>query len=173
VRFQVVRALERIPSEASFDALMKLYGRGYETPENQAAIVRALGAMSSQRAVRALRAQLRSADKAQLGLNVFAALWMSRHLMDRRTLAGDVAFALESNNPPLVVAATEASAELRQASLVAPLTRLVENQDAEIRNKAVYALGRIGDRRAAQVLLAQLPKVRDARMLNNIAFAQV
>jgi HEAT repeat protein len=40
-----------------------------------------------------------------------------------------------------------------------------------IRNKAVYALGRIGDRRATQALLAQLPKVREARMLNNIAFA--
>jgi HEAT repeat protein len=79
---------------------------------------------------------------------------MSRHLVDRRTLAGDVAFALESKTPPPVLAATEASAELRQASLVAPLTRLVENQDAEIRNKAVYALGGIGDRRAAQVLLA-------------------
>jgi HEAT repeat protein len=126
VRFQVIRALQRIPAESSFEPLMKLFNRGDETPENQVAIVAALGAMSSQKAVRTLRQQLKSSKvTAQLSLHIFNALWMSRHLMDRRTLAEDVAFALASGQPALVLAATEASAELRQASLVAPLTRLV------------------------------------------------
>ncbi|GAC1539716.1 MAG: hypothetical protein NVS3B10_04440 [Polyangiales bacterium] len=40
-----------------------------------------------------------------------------------------------------------------------------------MRNRAVYALGRIGDRAATKALVAQIPKVREARMLNNIAFA--
>jgi HEAT repeat protein len=47
----------------------------------------------------------------------------------------------------------------------------MNNADTHVRNRAVYALGRIGDRAAASALLAQMPKVREARMLNNIAFA--
>src|SRR6185503_12057655 len=41
----------------------------------------------------------------------------------------------------------------------------------EVRNKAVYALGKIGDKTATKALLDHLPNVRESRMLNNIAFA--
>lgn len=176
VRYQVIRALERIPSESSFAPLMKLYRRGDEETPNAVAILGALGAMSSHKAVKVLREELKKKpdkekNKPDLREHAFRGLWMTRHLMDRRTLAGDVAYALGSDHQALVLAATEASAELREASLVGPLSKLIEHQDADIRNKAVYALGRIGDRKATRALLDQLPKVRESRMLNNIAFA--
>ena len=43
--------------------------------------------------------------------------------------------------------------------------------NSRVRNRAIYALGRIGNKAATAALVAQIPKVREARMLNNIAFA--
>jgi HEAT repeats/PBS lyase HEAT-like repeat len=54
---------------------------------------------------------------------------------------------------------------------VSALIPLMNHADAHIRNSAVYALGKIGDRAATAALVGQIPKVREARMLNNIAFA--
>ncbi len=91
--------------------------------------------------------------------------------MSRDTLIGDVAAALSAKNDDLVMAGIVGAAELRAPKLTAPLIPLLEHQNANIRNKAVYALGLIGDKAATKVLLAKLPGVRDGRMLNNIAFA--
>ena len=174
VRYWVIEALRNIPDPTSFDPLLKLYARKDETSANRAAILHALGALSDQKAVRVLRRELRKEpdkDERDLRVHAFEALWSSRHLMARTTLAGDVSYALRSDNKPLVLAATEASAELRSPSHVAALVPLMEDRNSNIRNKAVYALGRIGDKRATRALLDRLPQVREARMLNNIAFA--
>lgn len=174
VRHTVIGALGRIPDPSSFDPLMKLFQRKDEEPYNKTRILETLGALSTQKAVTVLRDELRRKPKEgqeDMRPVAFQALWMSRHLMARETLIGDVAGALRSENDALVLAATEASDELRSPRLVAPLIPLMEHPNAGVRNKAVYALGLIGDKTATKALLAKLPDVRDARMLNNIAFA--
>ncbi|EYF04740.1 HEAT repeat domain-containing protein [Chondromyces apiculatus] len=174
VRAQVISALTRMPDASSYEPLLRLFRRADESADNRAAILEALGALSLPKAVTVLRQELRRAptkDGTDLRASAFEALWMSRHLMARATLEGEVAAALASDNTALQLAAAEAAASLRGKRLVAPLTPLLEHPDADIRNKAVYALGLIGDRSAAQVLLSRLPTVRESRMLNNIAFA--
>ncbi len=178
VRLAAVLALRQLPDRGSFAPLMKLFARNDEEESNRLAILTTLGALSSPQAVQVLRKELRKGAKdddeegaVDRRATAFDALWRSRHLMARSTLVDDVGYALRSGNPALVAAATAVSAELRAPQLVRHLTPLLENQRPDIRNKAVYALGRIGDRSATRALLAALPKVREARMLNNIAFA--
>ncbi len=175
VRHQVIRALGAMPDASSIDPLLRLYQRKDEELYNRAAILESLGAMSNRRVVQVLRKELRRGpdenDGEDLRPVAFRALWASRHLMARPTLVGDVRAALQSDNDGLVLTATEASAELRAPQLVGALIPLMEHKWAEVRNKAVYALGRIGDRTATKALLERLPKVRESRMLNNIAFA--
>jgi HEAT repeat protein len=176
VRADVIGALERIPDPSSIDPLVKLYERKDEELGNRTAVLRALGAISHRRAVAVLRDALAGEDgeNAKSGAmrpQAFRALWRSRHIMSRETLTGDVAAALASSNDELVAAAVVGAAELRAPRLTAPLIPLLDHANPSIRNKAVYALGLIGDKAATKVLLAKLPGVRDGRMLNNIAFA--
>ncbi|MCB9586040.1 MAG: HEAT repeat domain-containing protein [Polyangiaceae bacterium] len=175
VRYEVIQALESMPDEESFEPLYKLYQRDDESPSNRMAIVDALGALGSQRAVRVLRSELRKAPKKDETDNrgrVYSALWRSRHLMARQTLIGDVAYVLGlKDNDWLVLQGTESAAELQAKQLVNKLTPLMGHRNEEVRNKAVYALGKIGDPTATRALIGHLPKVREARMLNNIAFA--
>ncbi len=175
VRYQVIQSLEAMPDEASFEPLYKLYQREDESMGNRLAIIDAMGALSSQRAVRVLRSELRKEPKkgeSDRRGRVFAALLRSRHLMARQTLVGDVAYVLGvKDNDYLVLQGTAAAAELGANQLVSRLVPLMSHRNEEVRNKAVYAVGRIGDPTATRALLAHLPKVREARMLNNIAFA--
>lgn len=174
VRLQVVHALTAIPDPSSFEPLLKIYRRKDEDTENRLQTLVALGSLSHAKAVTVIRDELRK--KPEEGQTDFRpgallALWMSRHLVARETLVGDIAAALRSDSDSLVMPATEAAAELRSPRLVQPLIPLMEHPNAGVRNKAVYALGLIGDKTATKALLARLPHVRDARMLNNIAFA--
>jgi len=179
VRLHVIHALGAMPDPSSVAPLLRLYERKDEDRGNRIAILHALGAMSDQRVVRLLRGVLdhkpnkesEGESEGDFRPEAFAALWASRHLMARGTLENDVVTALKSDNSELVLAATEASAELRSPRLVSALVPLMEHALPDVRNKAVYALGRIGDKTATKALLAQLPEVRDGRMLNNIAFA--
>jgi HEAT repeat protein len=174
VRFAVLEALQGIPDPSSLEPLVKLFRRKDEETYNRVQALVALGALSAPKAVTVIRDELRrkpEEDQTDLRPAAFLALWMSRHLVGRETLIGDVAGALRSDNEQLVLAATGAANELRSPRLVQPLIPLMEHTNAGIRNKAVYALGLIGDKTAAKALLARLPNVREARMLNNIAFA--
>jgi len=174
VRQSVVVALERIPDPGSIAPLMKLFSRKDESGDARALVLDALGAIGHKSAVAVLRKQLEGEgeDKGEdLRPRAFAALWRSRHVMSRETLIGDVEGALGAKKDPLVLAATHAAAELRSPRLTSKLVPLLDHQNPEIRNKAVYALGLIGDKTAVKALLAKLPGVRDGRMLNNIAFA--
>jgi HEAT repeat protein len=173
VRFRVVQALGAMPDPSSVEPLARVFRRGDEEPHVRAAALRALGAISDQRVVRLLREELRQAARGEdFRHEAFRGLWNQRHLMARATLAGDTRYALEQRgDASLVLEATLAAAELRASELTRALVPLMEHPNEEIRNKAVYALGRIGDPAATRALLEQLPKVRNARMLNNIAFA--
>jgi HEAT repeat protein len=172
VRALVVEALEKIPDPSSIDPLIKLFEREDEENANRAAVLRALGAHAHKKAVSVLRGVLAEKDDLHsLHPAAFRALWRSRHVMSRETLTGDVATALGAKNDDLLVAAILGAAELRSPRLTAPLIPLLDHPNANVRNKAVYALGLIGDRAATKTLLAKLPSVRDGRMLNNIAFA--
>ncbi len=173
VRYWVIDALRLIPDRGSVPALIKLWNRKDETPGNRARVLAALGAAGSHDAVRVLRAELRAkkTERGDFRPNAFDALWQSRHLMARTTLVVDVGYALESDNEALVLDATEAAAELSAPQLSKQLVPLMEHPNEDVRNKAVYALGKIGDKAATRALLARLPQVRESRMLNNIAFA--
>lgn len=174
VRYQVVRALGAIPDPSSVGPLLELYRRKDETPHVRGAILKTLGRISDQRVVRFLRSELKNKpaeDEPDTRDEIFDALWSNRHLMGRATLIGDTRSALRSDNDSLVLSATLAAAELRSPRLVDALIPLMEHQWPEVRNKAVYALGKIGDQKATKALLDRLPRVRESRMLNNIAFA--
>jgi len=174
VRESVVEALERIPDPSSIDPLVKLFARKDESGGVRASILDALGAIGQKKAVAVLRKELaRTPEEGgdDLRVHAFDALWRSRHVMSRATLIGDVRDALGSKNDQLVLAATLAAADLRSSRLTDKLVPLMDHANASIRNKAVYALGLIGDKTAEQALLEKLPGVRDGRMLNNIAFA--
>jgi len=174
VRYWVVAALGAMPDSSSVKPLIKLYRRKDEKAYIRTAVLRALGTISDQHVVRFLRKELvrKPKDKdSDARPELFDALWSNRHLVARNTLIADTRKALASDNNSLALSATLAAAELRAPRLAGALIPLMEHQWAEVRNKAVYALGRIGDKKATKALLARLPKVRDARMLNNIAFA--
>jgi HEAT repeat protein len=183
VRGAAIAALQRMPDPSSVDPLAKILHREDEESANRAAALEALGAMSSGKAVKILREVLRKPAHAknaegeeeqesgpELRLAAFDGLWRSRHLVDRATLIGDVNYALGAE-PGLALAGTFAASELRAPELVSPLVKLMKHPDTRVRNRAVHALGKIGDKTATRALLEQIPRVRESRMLNNIAFA--
>lgn len=174
VRLRVVKALGAMPDKSSVAPLIRLFERKDEDLAVRSEIVRALGSISDKRVVALLRKELqnRAGDGGgDLRAAAFDALWLHRHLMDRNTLIGDVAKSLASDDQQLVLSATFAASELRATKLTAALIPLMESANPEIANKAIYALGRIGDKTATKALLARLPDVRESRMLNNLAFA--
>src|SRR5439155_1820480 len=86
-------------------------------------------------------------------------------------LVDEVDRALRSDDANLKYAAALKAASVASPKLVKALVRQIDAPDDNLRNKSIRALGLIGDKRAEPALLALLPKVRDARLLNNVAFA--
>jgi HEAT repeat protein len=171
-RGAAINALRKIPDATSVAGLTQILNREDEEEVNRAEALEALGVMNSPRAVKVLRDALRKPPEGgSLRLAAFNGLWKSRHLFDRAVLVQDVSYALTSDDAGVVLAGTFAAGELRTPELVSPLVKLMKHPDTRIRNRAVYALGKIGDKTATSALLAQLPRVRESRMLNNIAFA--
>jgi HEAT repeat protein len=170
VRRAAIEALGQMPHRSNVEPLLKLLERDDEEPDNRVAVVRALGAQSDTQALGKLRALVHD-DKGELAAPAFDALWRSRHLMSKETLVSDVLFALKSTDEGLVDAATSVSADLRAPALVGALVPLMQHRSKHIRNRAAFALGKIGDKGATTALIAQIPKVRESRLLNNIAFA--
>ncbi len=173
VRGAAIGALRKIPDPGNVAPLAKILAREDEEPGNRAAALEALGAQSSGRAVKIVRDALKKPPEAleSMRVSAFKGLWKSRHLIDRAELIGDVSYALASTDGALVLAGTFAAGELRAPQLVPALVKLMKNSDTRVRNRAVYALGKIGDTTATRALLEQIPHVRESRMLNNIAFA--
>ena len=172
VRSAAIDALRRIPDASSFEPLRKILERD-DLQQHWGDVLLALGALSDTRAMKLLRDKLHATDDKWKPYQAvaFRALWKSRHLMARSTLVGDVAYALKSKDDALSLEATYAASELRAPDFVEALVPLMQHPNVRTHNRAVYALGRIGNKDAKAALLAQMPKVREARMLNNIAFA--
>ena len=173
VRGAALSALTSLAVGSATESLKKVLEREDETIENQKLALRALGTAGTGEAVRTLRKVLRDTrdEKKALRLAAFDGLWRTRHIVARPDLISDIEFALKSTDDALVLRATLASGELREPALVSSLIPLMTKSHVRIRNRAVYALGKIGDRKATSALLAHVPKVREARMLNNVAFA--
>ena len=182
VRGAAVRALASIPDPSSVEPLKKIVAREDEEDANRSAALATLGALSDTNAMKAVRQVFlekpakhgddeENPKKGTLRTVAFKALWKSRHLMARGTLIGDVKSALESTDAELELAATFAASELRASAPREPRLPRMTNADARVRNRAVDAVGKNGDKAAASALVAFVPKVRESRMLNNIAFA--
>jgi HEAT repeat protein len=170
VRRAAVDALRAIPDPSSIEPLRKLVVREDEDLSTKTAAYRTLGVLSDQRAVKILRDALR-ASPSPFREVAFEGVWRSRHLLARGTLIDDVKFALSTDDVATLARAVRAAAELRAPELVDPLIPLMEHGDQHVRNRAVWAIGRIGNAKATSALLDRVPKVREARMLNNVAFA--
>lgn len=171
VRRAAIDALAKMPDRSSTMPLAKILEREDEEATNRAAALEALGAMADTRALPILARALRSGDDATIRAAAFRGLWKSRHLAGRPQLVAWIKAALDSDENELMLPGTFAASELRATELTSSLERLIEAKDARIRNRAVYALGKIGNRSATRTLRVELPKVRESRMLNNIAFA--
>ena len=170
VRRAAIDALRRMPDASSVGPLSKILAREDEEESNRAAAIEVLGAMNDRKAVALVRKTLRE-EPTDLRVAAFKGLWKSRHMISHPNLVSDVTYALGSSDPSLVLPGTFAASELRSPELVTPLIKLLSHPDTHVRNRAVYALGKIGDRAATRALLAEVPRVRESRMLNNIAFA--
>jgi HEAT repeat protein len=170
VRRAAIDALRRMPDPSSVGPLSKILAREDEQESNRAAALEVLGAMNDRKAVALVRKTLRE-EEGSLRIAAFKGLWKSRHLISHANLVSDVTYALSSTDPQLILPGTFAASELRAPELVTPLIKLMSNADTHVRNRAVYALGKIGDKAATRALLAEVPRVRESRMLNNIAFA--
>jgi HEAT repeat protein len=168
VRLRVIQALGQLADHRSTQPLIAAYARNDETNENREAVLKSLGALGDKSAIAFLRKIL---DGNEHRPTAFAALWRNRHLVSKGVLIDEVDSALRSEDGALQYAAALKAAELRSPKLVKALVRHIDAPDANLRNKVIRALGLIGDKRAEPALLALLPKVRDARLLNNVAFA--
>jgi HEAT repeat protein len=190
VRAAVIAALGRVPDAASIDPLLTLFQRRDEEMSNRRAAVRAMGAIGDKKAIAFLRRELAQPrrDLAQPGNDfrpaALRALWRCRHRLPASAMADEVVRAmtphpydkkepdlLRLNDAELAREAIALATELRSDRLVRPLLALAEAPDERTRNRAIQALGLAGDRRALAPLVDLLPKTRDARLLNNIAFA--
>lgn len=171
VRGHVIDALARIPDARSLPKLLTAFERPDEGSNNRNAILKTLGALGDRRAIDVLRRELRKPSRDVQRIVAFRALWRSRSLMSRSALLEEVDRAIRSDDGAVSYAAILHASELRSPSLVPALLQRMKDPDTDTRNKAVYALGLTGDMRAAAPLRALLVETRDARMLNNIAFA--
>jgi len=171
VRGDVIDALAKIPDGRSLPRLLQAFARADENSENRNAILTALGVIGDPKAVEVLRRELAHPSSDTRRIVAFRALWRSRSLWPRGLLIDELDRAIRSDDSAVVYDAILRASELRSPRLVAALLKRIKDPNADTRNKAVYALGLTGDRRAALPLRELLVGTRDARLLNNIAFA--
>ena len=78
---------------------------------------------------------------------------------------------LEANDAELTRDAIAKASQLRSGRFMNALIALIFSPDDKTQNRAIQALGLLGDKRAVPALAKLLPTARNARLLNNIAFA--
>jgi HEAT repeat protein len=191
VRLEVIRALGRMPADQSVDPLLALYGRRDEETVVRQAILRTLGAIGHPKGVALMRRELGKPRKelavpgGDLRRTALQALWRCRHrvapavVVDEVTRAlapshstdHDVERALVANDAELVRDAIAKASNLRSGRFMNALITLSGSPDDKTQNRAIQSLGLLGDRRAVPALVQLLPTARNARLLNNIAFA--
>jgi len=94
-----------------------------------------------------------------------------RALAPPRSHDPKVEAALWQNDAELVRDGIGMAAQLRSGRFLEPLVALIASRDDKTQNHAVQALGLLGDARGVPPLEKLLPTARNARLLNNIAFA--
>jgi HEAT repeat protein len=191
VRQEVIRALGKMPADASIDPLLALYNREDEEASVRQAILRTLGAIGHPKAVAFIRRELAKSrpELAKPGgdhrRTALQALWRCRHRFAPSVMIDEVLRALappRSKDPRIeaMLAANDAelvrdgigmAAQLRSGRFLEPLVGLIASRDDKTQNRAIQALGLLGDARGVQPLVKLLPTARNARLLNNIAFA--
>jgi len=172
VRFEVIRALGQIADPRSVPSLVAAWSRSDEDTRNRAAILRALGSSGEPAATQFLQKVLAEKEpKTDLRPLAFGELWRNKHRLSKAVLLDQIERALWTDNSRLVLAATLRAAEYPSRQLTKALLSHLDDGNANLRNKTIRALGLVGDRSAEKRLLAMLPEARDARLLNNIAFA--
>lgn len=170
VRRSAIIALGNMPDPSSIDPLIKIAQRKDEDGANVDAALRALGAMSHSKAAAELERAYRDPRRVQYNVTALRAIFRSRSVLARSTLIADVELALAGDDG-LALEGLRMAIHLRDPAFVSALQGLMTHTNVQVRNRAVYALGKIGDRRATNALVNRVPEVRESRMLNNIAFA--
>jgi HEAT repeat protein len=191
VRLEVVRALGKMPADQSIDPLLTLYSGQDEDAGVRRAILRTLGAIGHPKGVALIRRELAKArpQLAQPGGDLrrpaLQALWRCRHRLAQSVMVDEVLRALappRSNDPKIEAALFNNDAELVRDGIamaaqlwsgrfLAPLSGLIASRDDKTQNRAIQALGLLGDTHGVAPLVKLLPTARNARLLNNIAFA--
>jgi len=191
VRLEVVRALAKLPADQSVDPLLALYARTDEEMIVRRAILPTLGAICHPKGVALIRRELDKPRKqlatrgGDLRRPALQAPWRCRHrvspsvivdevtrgLAPPRSNDRDVEVMLVANDAELVRDAIGKAAQLRSGRFMNALIPLVFSPDDKTQNRAIQALGLLGDARAVPALVRLLPTARNARLLNNIAFA--
>ena len=191
VRLEVIRALAKLPADQSVDPLLALYGRDDEETTVRQAILRTLGAIGHPKGVALIRRELDKPRKAlaarggDMRRTALQALWRCRHRLSASVVGDEVSRALappRSNDPDiekmlvandaeLVREAIGKASQLRAGRFMNVLIPLIFSPDDKTQNRAIQALGLLGDARAVPALVRLLPTARNARLLNNIAFA--
>ena len=190
VRAAVIRSLGKLPAAESVDPLLALFQRKDEEAGNRRLVLRSLGAIGHSKGITLLRRELDKSRRelAQPGGDLrptaLRALWRCRHRLASGVMTDEVVRALTPHafdkNEPETLRLTDAelaregialAADMRSPRLMRPLLALINTSDERTRNRTVQALGLIGDRHALPPLVDLLPKTRDARLLNNVAFA--
>jgi HEAT repeat protein len=191
VRLEVIRALGKMPADQSIDPLLALFNREDEEVSVRRAVLQALGGIGHPKAVAFLRHEL-AKSRAELARpggdlrrNALQALWRCRHRFAPSLMVDEVLRALApprghdlkveallwQNDADLVREGIGMAAQLRSGRFLEPLVALIASRDDKTQNHAVQALGLLGDARGVAPLEKLLPTARNARLLNNIAFA--
>ena len=191
VRREVIRALGKLPADQSVDPLLALYARGDEEVGVRHAILRTLGAIGHSKGVALIRRELDKSRKELAGpggdlrRTALQSLWRCRHRVSPGVIVDEVTRALapprgndrviekmlEANDAELTRDAIAKASQLRSGRFMTALIALIFSPDDKTQNRAIQALGLLGDKRAVPALAKLLPTARNARLLNNIAFA--
>ena len=191
VRREVIRALGKLPADQSVDPLLALYARGDEEVGVRHAILRTLGAIGHSKGVALIRRELDKSRKELAGpggdlrRTALQSLWRCRHRVSPGVIVDEVTRALapprgndrliekmlEANDAELTRDAIAKASQLRSGRFMNALIALIFSPDDKTQNRAIQALGLLGDKRAVPALAKLLPTARNARLLNNIAFA--
>src|SRR4029078_7487352 len=190
-RREGIRALGKLPADLSVDPLRALYAGGDEEVGVRHGILRTLGAIGHSKGVALIRRELDKSRKELAGpggdlrRTALQSLWRCRHRVSPGVIVDEVTRALapprgndrviekmlEANDAELTRDAIAKASQLRSGRFMTALIALIFSPDDKTQNRAIQAFGLLGDKRAVPAVAKLLPTARNARLLNNIAFA--
>jgi HEAT repeat protein len=154
------------------DALMQSAGSEKETADVRRRAVESLGYLHEDAEVQ----EMISNSYRKGGRQAESALFAMGRSMDSRW-EPTIMSELESDNPAMRYEAARAAGEMQLEAAVPQLVKLVDDKDTEVKLAAIWALGQIGGRPAAEALARALKSnseaVREAatEALQEVAFS--